>query len=193
MAVLLLTACGNEEVSVEGPTGDTAAAGLVADDIPVAHTPPGGYGEVMPHPVLTRCAEPLVDRAPDLRGLWQAVEVEVEGAVVDDHPVLGHVERIEQCGDRLVVTGEGIIHDMRVDGTEANGVHDVAAADLRTPVDVIATYEDGVHVLRPVGLPVEVTRRRDGEHLLWGYVGFTARLARIGDADDPHPPTEETP
>jgi hypothetical protein len=71
---------------------------------------------------------------------------------------------------------------MRVDGTEANGVHDVAEFDRATPITVVATYEDGVHALRPVGLPIEVTRRRDGDQMVWTYLGFTARLARIEPA-----------
>jgi hypothetical protein len=134
----------------------------------------------MPPPVLGACAEPLVEGAPDLRGLWRVVSVEVAGQTVDDHPVAAHVERIEQCGDRLVVTADGVIHDMRCDGTEEHGVHDVAAIDFETPITVVATYEDGVHVLRPVGLPgVEVTRRRDGDRLIWDYVGFTATLERM--------------
>ena len=57
---------------------------------------------------------------------------------------------------------------------------------------MVATYEDGVHVLRPVGLPLEITRRRDGEQLIWDYVRFTARLDRIGDPTDPYPTTEST-
>ena len=150
------------------------------DDVPVAHTPPGGYGEVMPHPVLEGCEDPLVDGAPDLRGTWRIVEVEAGGTIVDDHPAMGHVQRIEQAGDRLVVTAGGVVHDMRCDGTEAGGVNDVAEFDKATPITVVATYEDGVHVLRPVGLPIEVTRRRDGEHLVWTYVGFTARLEQLG-------------
>ncbi len=79
---------------------------------------------------------------------------------------------------------------MRVDGTEANGVNDVAELDKTTPITVVATYEDGVHVLRPVGLDgVEVTRRRVGDEIEWGYVTFTARLERIGEATDTPPPT----
>jgi len=66
------------------------------------------------------------------------------------------------------------------DGTEEHGVHDVAEFDHRTPITVVATYEDGVHVLRPVGLPgVEVTRERDGDQVVWTYVGFEARLERV--------------
>jgi hypothetical protein len=42
-------------------------------------------------------------------------------------------------------------------------------------------FEGGVHVLRPVGLAsVEVTRRRDGDDLVWDYLGFTFRLVRLG-------------
>jgi hypothetical protein len=152
-----------------------------ADDIPVAHTPPGGYGDRMPAPILDQCSEPLVDGAPDLRGHWRVREVSTAGAVVADHPVLGHVQRIEQCGDRIVITAGGIVHDMRCDGTVERGVHDVAQLDFTTAITVVATYEDGVHVLRPVGLPVEITRRREGDDLIWEYVGFVARLERVID------------
>ncbi|MGZ4675248.1 MAG: hypothetical protein ACXVJ7_13620 [Acidimicrobiia bacterium] len=151
-----------------------------AAEIPVAHTPPGGYGAEMPPPVLAGCTDPPAADAPDLRGLWRVVAVEAEGVLVPDHPALGHVQRVEQAADRIVITAGGVVHDMRCDGTEANGVHDVAEFDKTTPITVVATYEDGVHVLRPVGLPVEVTRRRDGNAMLWTYIGFTARLERIG-------------
>lgn len=172
--------------------GETAAASdrgaaVRADDIPVAATPPGGWTE-WPEPVLATCTEPLVQGAPDLRGLWQVVAVEADGAPVPDHRAMGLVQRVEQCGDRLVVTAGGIIHDMRVDGTEENGVHDVAEMDKTTPITVVATYEDGVHVLRPVGLPIEVSRWREGEQMVWQYLGFTARSDRIGEPDA-HPPS----
>ena len=151
-----------------------------ASEIPVANTPVGGYGVDLPAPVLSGCTEPLVAGAPDLRGVWQVTEVEVNGTLDPSHPVIGHLQRIEQCGDRLVVTGAGIIHDMRCDGTEENGVHDVAEFDKATPITVVASYVDGVHVLRPVGIDIEVTRRRDGEGMVWHYLGFTARLTRLG-------------
>ena len=153
------------------------------DSVPVAFTPAGGYVD-WPTPILTGCIEPLPDGAPDLRGLWQIVEVEAGGAGVDEHPMLGHISRIEQAGDRLIVTSGGVIHDMRCDGTLANGVHDVAAADKATEVHVVAAYEDGVHVLRPDGIDIEVRRWRDGESLIWDYVGVTARMTLIGGADD---------
>jgi len=154
---------------------------VMADDIPVAYTPPGGYGDTMPPPVLAECSEPLVDGAPDLRGTWRVVSLLQEGVEVESHPAMGSIQRIEQGGDRLVVTGGGIVHDMRCDGTEERGVHDVMELDFITPIHVVATYEDGVHVLRPVGIPIEVTRRREGDQMIWTYFGFTAALERVGD------------
>lgn len=136
----------------------------------------------MPAPVLGGCDEPLVSGAPDLRGLWRVVDVEWKlGDAPDPIPVADHVERIEQCGDRVCITSTGIIHDMRADGTVEHGVHDVAAAGGQE-ISVVCTFEGGVHVLRPVGLPgIEVTRRIVGEHLVWEYGPmFTARLERIG-------------
>ena len=47
-----------------------------------------------PEPILAACTEPLPEGVPDLRGLWADA---------------GHVERIEQCGERVVVTSSGII------------------------------------------------------------------------------------
>ena len=92
------------------------------DEIPVAHTPPGGYGDDAPPPILAGCTDPPVDGAPDLRGWWRTIEVLVDGVAHADHPGLGHVQRVEQAGDRVVVTGGGVVHDMRCDGTVANGV-----------------------------------------------------------------------
>jgi len=151
-----------------------------ADDIPVANTPPGGYGDTFPTPILAGCTDPPIAGAPDLRGVWRVVEVRAEGDVVPDHRALGHLQRVEQCGDRLVVTGGGVIHDMRCDGTVEHGVLDVAEFDKQTPISVVATYEGGVHVLRPIGIPIEVTRRREGADMIWDYLGFRARLQRIG-------------
>ncbi len=147
--------------------------------IPVVKTPPGGYGDTFPEAVLAECTEPIVDGAPDMRGSWEVVEVLVDGVALPEHRILGSVQRIEQCGDRVAITAGGIIHDMRCDGTEANGVNDVAEFDKTTPITVVATFEDGVHVLRPVGVPIEVKRWLDGDDLMWQYVGFTCRLNRL--------------
>jgi hypothetical protein len=190
--VLLPAGCGGGDDATKAVTKakvtTTTAKVVLASDIPVAHTPPGGFGATFPPPVLASCTEALVAGAPDLRGMWRAVSAERAGLPVPaGDKVLRHVERVEQCGDRLVVTGGGVIHDMRVDGTEANGVHDVGEADFRTPITVVATYEAGVHVLRPVGVPVEVTRRLVGGKLVWDYLGTRVTLERVGGPDDPPP------
>ena len=151
---------------------------VTANDIPVAFTPPGGWTE-MPVPLLATCTEPLSEGAPDMRGTWRVVSVSANGADVPAHPAIGKIQRIEQCGNRVVVTASRVVHDMRADGTEQNGVHDVAEFDLTTQITVVATFEDGVHVLRPVGMPIEVKRRIEGHQLVWDYVGFTARLERV--------------
>ena len=75
-------------------------SGLKAKDIPQAHTPGCGY-TVFPKPILQGCTEPLTEGAQDIRGLWKSI----------DPRMPNHVERVEQCGDRVVVTAHGLIHD----------------------------------------------------------------------------------
>ncbi len=173
LLIALIAACG------DGGGGGDSQPLVLADDIPIAHTPPGGYGAEMPPPILADCTEPLITGAPDLRGTWRAHSLAMNGEPApSDHPGYRHVQRIEQCGNRLVVTAGGVIHDMRCDGTAENGVNDVAEFDFTTPITVVATYEDGVHVLRPVGVPIEVTRHREGDEMVWHYLTFVMRLRR---------------
>ncbi len=138
-----------------------------ADDIPKAYTPGCGF-DAFPLPVLARCTEPLSPGAPDLRGLWKAYS-----------GMVGHVERIEQCGNRVVVTSSGVIHDMRADGTFSNGVNDINARCRR--IFATAQYVDGALVLHPFGQSfVVVTRKLDGDELVWGYPGAgVSRMKRI--------------
>jgi hypothetical protein len=143
---------------------------MKAHDIPVAHTPPGGYGENFPPLILGGCNEPLVEGAPDLRGIWRAVSATCGGEPVPEGDrLLSYTERIEQCGNRIVDCGGGTIADARADGTEENGVHDVSVFDYVTPIHIVASYEHGVFVLRPVGIPgIEVRRWLDEDgHMVW--------------------------
>lgn len=176
-AILVLMTLG---CAACGDDGEAVQARVLADDIPVAHTPSGGYGETFPAPILTACTEPLVAAAPDLRGTWKVVGVERNGhPAPPTDPVYAHVERIEQCGNRVVVTGGGVIHDMRCDGTAEHGVNDVAASTGQ-PIQVVCTFEAGVHVLRPVGITgVEITRELNGSDMIWHYLGFVADLQRL--------------
>ena len=162
-----------------------------ADEIPVAHTPEGGWRGEMPPPVLAGCDEPLAAGAPDLRGLWRAYRGERDGQVVDEHALNGSVQRIEQCGDRVVITAGrpprgGIVHDMRADGTIEHGVDDVAEMDLTTRVRVAAVFKDGRLDLHPGGVvagrPALVTREIVDRELVWHYAVFTVRCRRITKA-----------
>ena len=125
--------------------------------LPKAHPTSGAYGE------------------PSMRGTASG------GPLADDHPMRRHVERVEQAGDRVIVTAGGVVHDMVVDGTFENGVNDVMAVDFTTAISVAASYEDGVLVLRPDGFPgVEVRRWRDGDQLVWQYsTAFIVRMRRV--------------
>ena len=71
-----------------------------AADIAKGNTPGCGYDH-FPLPILAACTEPLPPEADDIRGLWRGVS--------GGH--IGHVERVEQCGSRVVVTAAGLIHD----------------------------------------------------------------------------------
>jgi haloalkane dehalogenase len=144
---------------------------VTADDIPVAHTPDCGWEE-FPPPILANCTELLVPEAPDLRGLWEAYEGKV-----------GHIERIEQCSNRVVITGGGVIHDMRADGTLENGVNDVMVATC-IPIKVAAEFVDGRLDLRPFGGPVFASRWLEGDELVFKYGTATSRLRRISELPD---------
>jgi hypothetical protein len=147
---------------------------VAASEIPVAHTPPGGYGERMPPPILGACTEPIAPGLPDLRGLWQAYAVETNGVRTAG---TAHLERIEQAGYRVVITAGGVVHDMVADGTLEHGVHDVSGF-TGAPVHVAAAFEDGRLVLRPNGGPVAVTRELDGDELVWHLLPL-ARVTRM--------------
>ena len=173
--------------------------GLSAADIPISHTPPGGYGASFPRPVLADCSEPLANGAPDLRGIWKTMRAERGGKPVPaGDRIYDYVERIEQCGDRIVDMGGGTICDARADGTLKHADHDVSYRDFKTPINVIASYEHGVFVLKPAlipGLPItipglKVTRRLDVDgHMIWmrpDLGGLTVTLARIGGPNEPY-------
>ena len=145
-----------------------------ADEIPVAHTPAGFWHGEMPPPVLAGCDEPLAPGVPDLRGLWRAIAIETNGVPVENPR---HVERIEQCGDRVVITASGVVHDMRVDGTLAHGVNDIAAGSGQL-LSVAASVEGGKLTLRPNNGPIAVTREREGDELIVRFLVLN-RVVRL--------------
>ena len=159
---------GREHYEPTVLAADAASTQVSSDSIPVATTPKGGWGEAWPAPVLAGCDEPLADEAPDLRGVWKVV----------DGPFVGHIERIEQAGQRVVITATGIIHDMVADGTLERGVNDVDPTG--GAVSVAARFNDGRLDLFPNNMRrAVVTRYLDGDEMVWRYGPYRNRLRRL--------------
>ncbi len=153
-------------------------SGKLAADIPKGNTPGCGYAH-FPLPILAECTEPLAEGAADIRGLW----IGVEGGHV------GHVERVEQCGRRVVVTSSGIIHDSGPNRTAGENTNDTEGAVLFTIGDreycprtsAAMVWNEGVLEFHVFGWgPVVVRRYLDGEQLVWEYAdGSTTRMDRL--------------
>lgn len=154
------------------PTLD--GSGLLAADIPQGHTPECGW-KIFPQPILRDCTEPLPEGAEDLRGLWQ----QAEGGRA------GHVERVEQCGNRVVITAAGVIHDLTTDGRLAGASNDVRPVqigpfELCLRTSATTEWKDGHLEFYAFGGPLVVSRYLDGELLVWEYPQFgTTRMRRI--------------
>jgi len=154
-------------------------SGPVATDFPLGKTQPGASLDVWPGRELDGCTEPLSPGVPDLRGVWEVYEGRMKG----------HVERIEQAGNRICITTGGLVHDMYCDGTLENGVDDIAGFEGGR-IRVAATFDDGVHKLRPWGKwVVAVTRRLEGDELRWRYGPFRNKLRRLTEPPLDHPAT----
>jgi len=152
--------------------------GKMAADIAKGNTPGCGYDH-FPLPILADCTEPLAEGAADIRGLWLGV--------AGGHS--GHVERVEQCGSRVVVTSSGIIHDAGPNSTLGETTNDTEGGVLftvgereycpRTSASMI--WNDNVLDFHAFGWgPVVVNRYLDGEQLIWEYAdGSTTRMDRL--------------
>ena len=152
--------------------------GKMAADIPKGNTPGCRYDH-FPLPILAECTESLIEGAADIRGLW----IGVEGGHV------GHVERVEQCGRRTVVTSSGIIHDFGPNSTLGVTTNDTEGAVVfiigdreycpRTSASMI--WNDEVLEFHVFGWgPVVVMRYLDGDQLIWEYSdGSITRMDRL--------------
>ncbi|MEL0065948.1 MAG: hypothetical protein VXA40_14100 [Gammaproteobacteria bacterium] len=152
--------------------------GKLAADIPKGNTPGCGYDH-FPMPILAECTEPLPMGADDIRGLW----IGVEGGHI------GHVERVEQCGSRVVVTAAGLIHDGGPNSTGGLTSNDTEGAVLFTIGDreycprtsASMVWNEGVLDFHVFGWgPVVVRRYREDEQLIWEYAdGSKTRMDRL--------------
>ena len=153
-------------------------SGKRASDIPKANTPGCAYDH-FPLPVLAACTDPLPPEADDIRGLWRGVS----GGHV------GHVERVEQCGNRVVVTAAGLIHDygpnstggLNTNDTEGSVLFTLAGKEhcMRTSASMI--WEDKILNFYVFGWGPRVVRRyRDGDELIWEYADSSVtRMERL--------------
>ena len=160
-------------------------SGKLAAEISKGNTPGCSYDH-FPLPVLAECTEPLPEGADDIRGLW----VGVEGGHT------GHVERVEQCGSRVVVTASGIIHDGGPNSTGVLTSNDTEGQVLfvigereycpRTSASMI--WNDGVLDFHVFGWgPVVVRRYMDREQLIWEYAdGSITRMDRLCQLPEEH-------
>jgi hypothetical protein len=124
-------------------------------------------------PILADCTEPLAEGVVDMRGLWLGVSGRV-----------GHLERIEQCGNRVVVTAHGVIHDFRADGTLKNGARDVGAV-CNNFQSAIHFNDEGIMVFRLFNLFDTVFREMRDEQMMFTFVdGIETSTKRICEYPD---------
>jgi hypothetical protein len=128
----------------------------------------------------------LSEGADDIRGLWRAIA----GART------GHIERVEQCGERVVVTAAGIIHDYGPNSTGGLNTNDTEGSILftaggkdfcmRTSASMI--WEEKVLNFYVFGWGPRVVRRyRDGEFLIWEYAdGSVNKMERLCQLPETH-------
>ena len=170
---------------------------LSSDDIPRAtsvqdnSTNTCGWTTVPPL-TLASCTDPVASHLPDLRGHWLD-----EGS--------GHSERIEQCGDRIIVTGFGslnngfrfAVHDfLHVDGTYENGLDDYYAPGFPNciPLTAVAASTDPegrcIILTSPAAVPATTRCKttQDSYEFFYGASGITRNMTRAAGP----PPDLET-
>ncbi|MEM1113329.1 MAG: hypothetical protein AAGI11_15560 [Pseudomonadota bacterium] len=164
---------------------DLNGSGKRAIEIPKGNTPGCAYSH-FPLPVLAKCTEPMAAGADDIRGLWRGVE--------GGHA--GHVERVEQCGSRVVVTSLGIIHDygpnstagLNTDDTEGSVLFTIGDREYCVRTSASMIWEEGELNFYAFGWGPQVVKRyRDGEQLIWEYAdGSVTRMDRICALPEEH-------
>ena len=159
--------------------------GRMAVDIPKGNTPGCGY-EHFPLPILAACTERLPEEADDIRGLWLGLK----GGHV------GHVERVGQCGSRVVITSAGIIHDggpnanadtigLNSNDTEGSVLFVAGGKEYCGRTSASMTWDNKILNFKPFGFGPVVVRRYlergpEGEQLVWEYAdGSTTHMKRI--------------
>jgi hypothetical protein len=160
-------------------------SGEMAVDIPKGNTPDCGYDH-FPLPILADCTERLTEGAADIRGLWLGVK----GGKT------GHIERVEQCGSRTVITTSGIIHDygpnstadLNTNDTEGSVLFTIGEKEYCPRSSASMIWNQSVLDFHVFGWgPVVVKRYMDGEQLVWEYAdGSTTHMDRLCALPEDH-------
>lgn len=120
------------------------------NEIPRVNTPvvPFSYGADYPQPYYDQCTTPIDAGVPDLRGEWVEAAVTINGVQITPQPML-HRERIEQCGNRIMIASGGVLQEVfQADGTLFNGVNDADSSGL--PVHFVGRFETDIFFLSPI-------------------------------------------
>lgn len=137
----------------------------MANEIPRYNTSvsPLGYGTEYPAEFLADCTEELAAGVPDLRGDWVEMDVVINGEILPAMADNLYQERIEQCGERLIVVSSGVVHDLyKADGTMYNGVNDINP--MGQPIHSTGQFTTtglvltGLFPTQLITLPIDVTR-----------------------------------
>ena len=124
-------------------------------EIPRINTPvvPLGYGSAYPDYFYADCTTPIAAGLPDLQGDWTEQTVTIGGTEIPAQSD-AHTERIEQCGNRILVVSAGVLHEVFVDDDSMyNGVNDVNP--MGQPIHATGRFEDNTLILTPI-LPSQV-------------------------------------
>ena len=154
------------------PNCDATTTGVMAESFRGTFGSVGADGSCQsewPDLWLANCTEPLPPGVPDLRGLW-----------ADE----GHVERVEQCGNLVIIVGDNYTHGGYATGLVEDGVNDVRAdGTCEQPIQVALRFVD--NALQFVVFDnIVVTRTlepaADGaDELVWRFGPGLSEVARM--------------
>lgn len=83
-----------------------------------------------------------------MTGDWLETTVTINGVEIPALPIPRR-ERIEQCGNRILIMSNGVLHEVfEADATLFNGVNDVAPTGM--PAHLTGRFEENVFILTPV-------------------------------------------
>lgn len=122
-------------------------------EIPRVNTPvvPLGYGNDYPNHFYANCTTPIATDLPDLQGDWVEQTVTIDGI---EYPANAdvHTERIEQCGNRILIVSHGMLHEVFIDDNSMyNGVNDTNPQGQ--PIHASGRFEGNTLILTPIFPP----------------------------------------